>query len=88
MHLFRKLYINAFEYEHEIAWKSGVFTFLVLQAVTFFGLVLGLLKSDTLSKVNTYWRSLWHERIKHYIHCELLRNAQRTVTQGYLDPRG
>jgi len=39
-HLFRKLYINAFEYEHEIAWKSGVFTFLILQAVTFFGLVL------------------------------------------------
>jgi quinol-cytochrome oxidoreductase complex cytochrome b subunit len=40
MHLFRKLYINAFEYEHEIAWKSGVFTFMILQVVTFFGLVL------------------------------------------------
>ena len=40
MHLFRKIYINAFEYEHEIAWKSGVFTFLILQVVTFFGLVL------------------------------------------------
>jgi len=39
-HLFRKLYINAYEYEHEVAWKSGVFTFLILQAVTFFGLVL------------------------------------------------
>jgi len=40
IHLFRKLYVNAFEYEHEVAWKSGVFTFLILQAVTFFGLVL------------------------------------------------
>ena len=39
-HLFRKLYINAFEYEHEVAWKSGVFTFMILQVVTFFGLVL------------------------------------------------
>lgn len=40
IHLFRKLYVNAFEYEHEVAWKSGIFTFLILQAVTFFGLVL------------------------------------------------
>jgi len=40
MHLFRKIYINAFEYENEIAWKSGVFTFMILQVVTFFGLVL------------------------------------------------
>jgi len=40
IHLFRKMYINAYEYEHEVAWKSGVFTFLVLHAVTFFGLVL------------------------------------------------
>jgi len=40
IHLFRKLYINAYEYEHEIAWKSGVFTFMILQVVTFFGLVL------------------------------------------------
>jgi quinol-cytochrome oxidoreductase complex cytochrome b subunit len=40
MHLFRKIYISAFEYEHEVAWKSGVFTFLILQVVTFFGLIL------------------------------------------------
>lgn len=40
IHLFRKLYINAIEYEHEAAWKSGVFTFLVFQAVVFCGLVL------------------------------------------------
>ena len=40
LHLFRKLYINAFEYEHEIAWKSGVFSFLVFQVVVFAGLVL------------------------------------------------
>jgi len=39
-HLFRKLYLNVFEYEHEAAWKSGVFTFLIFQAVVFFGLVL------------------------------------------------
>ncbi len=40
LHLFRKLYINSFEYEHEMAWKSGVFTFMILQVVTFLGLVL------------------------------------------------
>ncbi len=40
MHLFRKIYISAFEYEHEVAWKSGVFTFMILQVVTFFGLIL------------------------------------------------
>nr|YP_010632219.1 cytochrome b [Cryptocaryon irritans]WBP62335.1 cytochrome b [Cryptocaryon irritans] len=40
IHLFRKLYLNLFEYEHEAAWKSGVFTFLVFQVVVFCGLVL------------------------------------------------
>ena len=40
IHLFRKLYLNVFEYEHEAAWKSGVFTFLVFQVVVFCGLVL------------------------------------------------
>lgn len=39
-HLFRKLYLNVFEYENEPAWKSGVFTFLIFQVVVFFGLVL------------------------------------------------
>ena len=39
-HLFRKMFLCSYEYEHEVAWKSGVFTFLVLQMVTFFGLVL------------------------------------------------
>lgn len=40
IHLFRKLYLNVIEYEHEVAWKSGIFTFLVFQAVVFCGLVL------------------------------------------------
>jgi len=40
IHLFRKLYINVFEYENESAWKSGVFTFLIFQGVVFAGLVL------------------------------------------------
>ncbi len=39
-HLFRKLYVHAYDYEHEATWKSGVFSFLVLQVVIFFGLVL------------------------------------------------
>ena len=39
-HLFRKLYLNVFEYENEVAWKSGVFTFLIFQVVVFLGLVL------------------------------------------------
>lgn len=40
MHLFRKLYLNVFEYENESAWKSGIFAFLIFQVVVFFGLVL------------------------------------------------
>lgn len=40
VHLFRKLYLNVFEYENESAWKSGVFAFLIFQVVVFFGLVL------------------------------------------------
>ncbi|MBK8208550.1 MAG: cytochrome b N-terminal domain-containing protein [Planctomycetes bacterium] len=40
IHLFRKLYLNVFEYENESAWKSGVFTFLIFQVVVFCGLVL------------------------------------------------
>jgi quinol-cytochrome oxidoreductase complex cytochrome b subunit len=39
-HLWRKLYLNVFEYENEAAWKSGVLTFLIFQGVVFFGLVL------------------------------------------------
>jgi quinol-cytochrome oxidoreductase complex cytochrome b subunit len=40
LHLFRKIYLNALEYEHEVTWKSGVFTFIIFQVVVFFGLVL------------------------------------------------
>jgi quinol-cytochrome oxidoreductase complex cytochrome b subunit len=40
IHLLRKLYINAFEFEQAAAWKSGVFTFLIFQVVVFCGLVL------------------------------------------------
>ena len=40
MHLFRKLYLHVIDSEQEYAWKSGAFTFLILQVVVFFGLVL------------------------------------------------
>lgn len=40
LHLFRKLYLNNYDYDQESAWKSGVFTFMVFQIVVFFGLVL------------------------------------------------
>lgn len=39
-HLFRKIYINSYDYDQEASWKSGVFTFLLFQGVVFFGLVL------------------------------------------------
>lgn len=39
-HLFRKMYIGVFNYDQEYSWKSGVFTFLILQLVVFLGLVL------------------------------------------------
>lgn len=40
LHLFRKLYLHIIDNEQEYSWKSGVFTFLILQLVVFFGLVL------------------------------------------------
>lgn len=40
VHLFRKLYLHIIDSEQEYAWKSGAFTFLILQVVVFFGLVL------------------------------------------------
>lgn len=40
LHLWRKFYLNVIEYEHEAAWKSGVFTFLIFHVVVFLGLVL------------------------------------------------
>ena len=40
LHLVRKLYINVFYFEQEFAWKSGVFSFMIFQVVTFLGLVL------------------------------------------------
>jgi len=40
VHLFRKLYIHAYDYEHEVTWKGGVFSFMFFQVVVFFGLVL------------------------------------------------
>lgn len=39
-HLLRKLYLNVIEYEHDLTWKSGLFTFLIFQVVVFFGLSL------------------------------------------------
>jgi len=40
MHLFRKLYIAAYDLDQEVSWKSGTFTFLIFQVVTFCGLIL------------------------------------------------
>lgn len=39
-HLLRKMYLNIFYFEQEFAWKSGIFSFMLFQVVTFFGLVL------------------------------------------------
>lgn len=40
LHLARKLYLNVYDNEQESAWKTGAFSFLLLQGVVFFGLVL------------------------------------------------
>lgn len=40
LHLLRKLYLSVFDYEQEFAWKSGAFSFLIIQLVVFLGLVL------------------------------------------------
>lgn len=40
LHLFRKMYLCVADIEQEVAWKSGVILFLLLQVVVFTGLVL------------------------------------------------
>lgn len=40
LHLFRKLYLSSYYLEQEYAWKSGVFSLMIIQLVTFLGLVL------------------------------------------------
>ena len=40
LHLFRKLYLNVCDLEQEYSWKSGAFSFLIIQVVVFMGLVL------------------------------------------------
>lgn len=40
IHLFRKFYLLNIYLEHESAWKSGTFTLMLIQIVTFLGLVL------------------------------------------------
>ena len=40
LHLLRKLYLNIFYFEQEMSWKSGVFSFIIIHVVTFFGLIL------------------------------------------------
>ena len=40
VHLFRKLFLINFYLEQEYAWKSGTFTLILIQIVTFLGLVL------------------------------------------------
>ena len=39
-HLLRKMYLAVYNYEQEYAWKSGSFSFLIIQLVVFLGLVL------------------------------------------------
>lgn len=39
-HLLRKMYLAVYSYEQEYAWKSGAFSFLIIQLVVFLGLVL------------------------------------------------
>ena len=39
-HLLRKMYLSVYSYEQEYAWKSGSFSFLIIQLVVFLGLVL------------------------------------------------
>ena len=40
IHLFRKMYLGVNDLEQEYAWKSGIFSFLIIQIVIFSGLVL------------------------------------------------
>jgi quinol-cytochrome oxidoreductase complex cytochrome b subunit len=69
LHLLRKLFLNSYIKEQEIAWKSGSFLFLIIHVIIFLGLVLccthlsnvtlsiaaGILHTITLKKTKIYW---------------------------------
>ena len=69
IHLLRKLYLGVNDIEQEYAWKSGVFSFLMIQLVIFTGLVLcathlseitltivaNIIHSITYFKGKVYW---------------------------------
>ena len=69
IHLLRKLYLGVNDIEQEYAWKSGIFSFLIIQLVIFTGLVLcathlseitltivaNIIHSITYFKGKVYW---------------------------------
>ncbi len=61
LHLFRKLYLDVYSLEKDYAWKTGAFSFLIIQLVVFLGLVLCCthLSEITLVIANNVFRTFF-----------------------------
>lgn len=61
LHLFRKLYLDVYSLEKDYAWKTGAFSFLIIQLVVFLGLVLCCthLSDITLTIANNAFRTFF-----------------------------
>ena len=87
MHLFRKLYICAYDLDLEVAWKSGVLTFLIFQVVTFCGLVLCCthLSEITLTIAANIMHTfvLFHGKIYWWIFTDKTLNSDTLIRLAY-----
>ena len=87
MHLFRKLYICAYDLDQEVAWKSGVLTFLIFQVVTFCGLVLCCthLSEITLTIAANIMHTfvLFHGKIYWWIFTDKTLNSDTLIRLAY-----
>ena len=87
LHLFRKLYICAYDLDQEASWKSGAFTFLIFQVVTFCGLVLCCthLSEITLTIAANIMHTftLFHGKIYWWIFTDKTLNSDTLVRLAY-----
>lgn len=87
MHLFRKLYICAYDLDQEVSWKSGVFTFLIFQVVTFCGLVLCCthLSEITLTIAANIMHTftLFHGKIYWWVFTDKTLNSDTLIRLAY-----
>ena len=88
IHLFRKLYLDVYSLEKDYAWKTGAFSFLIIQLVVFLGLVLCCthLSDITLVIANNAFRTffLFTGKVNWLIFTDGTLNTDTIIRLAYL----